>query len=360
MSNYINSGIVGDSITTGSKRGFRAVPKASIEKPNYDAKFFETFPTVWAAAYAFSRELTDKQTDGNTQLSPAMEEWVSLFLLHYVGAVHLETIGLEELKNNKLYDKDLWLALSGTYPAAGNGIAPFDGLHLLRTENRTTVGAYYPEVVFFPARGRARWSGDDKLRPYLERNRLSWQLCSAAFLTTPSDREQFMNHLLLVARRSPTNDNLRRRLRGFAATRLAGNNFNLETWQSEYDIEAHPTTWKHMPYIGRRQPDRLLGEYPLRKPKPDGSGGFIYYLVNDMKAEAWMAQINPSPAQFVKTNESQITVNHAGKQIVCTLKPEDEIVELKSLFLEKSPAWCAAPTDTHASLINSVLPSQSG
>ena len=79
---FLNSGILGANVSDAGGRVFRAIGTDNLPTPEYDGRFFETFPTVWANAYAFRKEL-EKGTP------EAVEEWPTLFLLHYFGVLHL-------------------------------------------------------------------------------------------------------------------------------------------------------------------------------------------------------------------------------------------------------------------------------
>ncbi len=223
MANYINKNIVGDGITVSNARGFRAIKKTDIGNPVYDAKYFETFPTVWASAYAFSRELSAGGTNVAV-LDKATEEWATLFLLHFFGTVNLHTFSQTELQDHTRYDRDLWLALSGTYPDAGDN-SVLDALHLLETDAGTIVGAYYPETIFFPCRGRTLWQSDRKLQPYLKDNRLSWAQSREILIKTEHERDSFREHLQLVARYALTNNALRSRLQAFSAKEFPASSY---------------------------------------------------------------------------------------------------------------------------------------
>jgi hypothetical protein len=163
---FLNAGILGGGAGVANKRAFRSVSTEYIESPDYNARFFETFPTAWASAYAFMKALAAESKAENGDEAHAVaddeatiavtEEWASLFLLHYFGIVHLVTYKQEDLEKD--YDKDLWLALSGTFPnIKSNSIS---AVRLLETNEHTVVGAYYPEIIFFPGRGRASWPSD--------------------------------------------------------------------------------------------------------------------------------------------------------------------------------------------------------
>ena len=154
---FLNSGILGGGAGVADKRGFRAIRTEYITSPDYDPKYFETFPTSWAAAYAFRKVLDLPVKPGTVidggpfveEVLEAVDEWATLFLLHYFGIVYLSESKQSELQQQ--YDRDLWLALSGTYPSVREE-AP-KSIKLLQ-HNNTVVGAYYPAVIFFPARDR--------------------------------------------------------------------------------------------------------------------------------------------------------------------------------------------------------------
>lgn len=106
---FLNAGILGGGVGTAGKSGFRAVRTEYIGSPDYNPRFFETFPTVWASGYAFRKALEQ----GN---ETAIEEWATLFLLHYFGVLHLSNFDQNVLESK--YDRDLWLALHGTFPVS--------------------------------------------------------------------------------------------------------------------------------------------------------------------------------------------------------------------------------------------------
>src|ERR1044071_2829989 len=176
---FLNLGILGGDAGIPERRGFRAVKTDYIGSPDYNARFFETFPTTWASAYAFRRSLAaDRQTDYGTVATDdeatiaATEQWMTLFLLHYFGTVRLVEYKRESLE--KEYDKDLWLALSGTCPSAREG--NLSAIYLLETNEGAVVGAYYPEIIFFPSRGRAARARDGGLQRFLIGSKFSWDL----------------------------------------------------------------------------------------------------------------------------------------------------------------------------------------
>lgn len=355
MANYINRNIVGDGLTTSTIRGFRPIKHSDIGSPVYDARYFETFPTVWASAYAFGREIVGVGAATET----AIEEWATLFLLHFFGAAHLVTFSQTELQNHQLYDRDLWRALRGTYPKLGVE-HELDGLHLLETEAGTVIAAYYPDTIFFPARQRSAWGSDGNLRPYLsvDGKRLSWTLSREQLIKTEHDRDLFREHLQLIGYHALPNS-VRAPLLTFCDREFPPGPNAAREDMAQRAFLRHPAQWTGIP--GNQEPtqEQLLEAYPLRKRKPDG--GYIYFLVDKMpQHEAWMETMKSKPYHYVAADSSHIIVQHRRtRTILCELRQGlDEIVQLETLFLEDkaAPYWSAAPTTAGAqvALINSL------
>ncbi|HEX8620228.1 MAG TPA: hypothetical protein VF911_21795, partial [Thermoanaerobaculia bacterium] len=148
----LNRSILGDNSGVLDARTFGSVTTSAISLPAYHSKYFETFPSVWAAAYAFTR-LLRRDNASPVEASTAVGEWISLFALHYLGVAHLAEFAKREIIAE--CDPDFWPAVSGTYPRAGN--TRIESLELLRLDESTVIGGYYPECIFFPARGRESW-----------------------------------------------------------------------------------------------------------------------------------------------------------------------------------------------------------
>jgi hypothetical protein len=102
----LNREILGDPPAQQERR-FSRIPATNLQPPEYNAKYFETLPTMWAEAYTFQRAI--ERGDRS-----ALEEWVLLILLDYFGVIHLKRY--EESTLVQEYDPDLWPAISGTYP----------------------------------------------------------------------------------------------------------------------------------------------------------------------------------------------------------------------------------------------------
>ena len=326
---FLNSGILGGGAGFADGAGFRAIKTDHIGSPDYDPRFFETFPTVWASAYAFRKalEMGDEV---------AIEEWATLFLLHYFGVIHLTSFDERTLMNE--YDKDLWLAFHGTYPRSKDEV-DLQSVGILQTDNQRVVGAYYPQVIFFPSRGRDSWKDSENLKPFLNDNQLSWEK-SLVLLEDDNDRQRFNLHLRSITRILSRKE-LKSRLETFCNQRLGVFYGELAT------LSAHPSGWET---IGKREvdPQVLLKEYPLQK--PNSKGGTIYYLLTDFDFSYQSSKLTdkissdlPSPTLYRKTSERTISVKYAGKTHVCELGEEDEIEMLKNLFLTDKPYWCKIP-----------------
>lgn len=323
--------ILGGNVGTIQARKFQTL---NLLRPKYNAKFFEAFPTTWAAAYAFQKQLEIHD-------QKAVEEWACLFLLHHFGVLHLATFTEPTLRDT--YDKDLWPSLRGTYPHLS-----ISRLGLLRTDNGTIVGASYPLIFFFSSRGRQAWSQDPLLNRYVEDELLSWSRCSEYLLPTPETRTLFYRHLLRI----PTQGVFSAALSQFCLKNL-GPRPHLETTEN---YNSDPSTWpgaalldEHVDYR------RLLHEYPLKR--ENGRGGWNYFLIAGMPAtsDGWMTTLIrpgfPSPAQYRKPVNSQtvgeIVVEFRGAQVTCPLGPNDEVVMLKDCFI-KHPAMCGLAQEATA------------
>jgi hypothetical protein len=334
---FLNVGILGSGASVPEKRGFRRIPTQYIGSPEYDARFFETFPTAWANAYAFSKSL-----DSGAQED--IEEWASLFLLHFFGTIHLTSYEETVVRNN--YDKDLWLALSGTFPDAGTGT--LHSVELLNTAQNTVVGSYYPEIVFFPSRGRESWENDTILKDLLTaNNRLSWAKCRRYLITNDKYAYDFQMHLRRIVKLLPRQTS-QARLDAFC-----DDQFN-EKLEAQGPLLSHPLMWD-IPGNKAPKEEELLQRYPLRK--PNKKGGQIYFLLQGMDKDLspWMTTPllgGPTPFQYRKKDENKIEVQFAGRTLVCQLESEkDQIVLLKDLLLSESPYWCKIPRTTDTSKI---------
>lgn len=360
---FLNSGILGDGAGVAEKRGFRAVLTEYLTSPDYDPKYFETFPTSWAAAYAFRKVLDLSGKTGQAsengliveEVSQALDEWVTLFLLHYFGIVYLSESKQSQLQQE--YDRDLWLALSGTYPSVREE-AP-RSIKLLQ-HDQTVVGAYYPEVIFFPARDRTSWLKDDTLDDYLVDNKLSWIRSRRILLTSEREEQAFHTHLRSIAQYAMRSRSLQDRLYGFCEA-----NFR-DRIDVTVSLDSDPSLWKDIPGVKVWPPEELLRIYPLVKPNNAGDNdpehaGRIFYLVNGLpEYSTWMKTAvvpsGPAPYQYRRLNDKQIVVDLPGRRIECDLRENDSIVLLKDLFLADVPHWCKIPrtSENHVAHIRSL------
>jgi hypothetical protein len=360
---FLNSGILGGGAGVADRRGFRAILTEYITSPDYDPKYFETFPTSWAAAYAFRKVLDLPVKPGSVidggafveEVSEAIEEWVTLFLLHYFGVVYLSEFKQSELQQD--YDRDLWLALSGTYPSVREE-AP-RSIKLLQHDD-TVVGAYYPAVIFFPARDRNTWLQDKTLGDYLLDDRLSWTRSRRILLTTEKEEHDFHTHLRSIAQHAMPSRSLQDRLYSFCEANFNG---RIDTTAN---LDSNPSKWE-VPGLRNWPSDELLKIYPLVKPNKetaegvDESAGRTFYLVNGLpEYSPWMKTAivtsGPAPYQYRKVSDRKIVVDLPGRRFECDLGEHDRIVLLKDLFLPDAAHWCKIPkgSEHHAAHIKAL------
>lgn len=334
LNNTICSGLSGEKV-----RQFERVEARHLNQPEqYRAEFFETLPTMWATAYVFQRAVEGKD-------QKTLGEWVALLQLFSYRVFHLEKFEQAKLQNE--FDPDLWPAISGTYPSR-----TLDHIQLLRTERGTVIGGYYPGTVFFPSRGRNEWESDENLQPYLDNSgtRLSWERCCELLLPDHNERKRSLNRLLSIAQLPELNDQVRGALLGFIKGAAVFR--NVESTDPLEQLESDPRRWP--PLGSDTQPD-LLQCYPFKKPR---NGGLTYYLLTGLPVSAdWMKkQISPglpAPNQYERHSRSQIRVRFDGDRIL-QLGPNDEIVLLNDLFLDREPYYCAmdkTQADENTSLI---------
>ncbi|MBL8191604.1 MAG: rod shape-determining protein [Acidobacteria bacterium] len=324
------------SLPVQQERTFSRVPAGYIQPPDYRSQFFETLPTMWAAAYIFQRAIEREDR-------AAIEEWASLLLLHSFNALHIETFKQTTLQQE--YDRDLWPAMNGTYPAHDN---PLRDLKLLRTANGTIVGACYPKIIFFPSRGRSEWHKDENLHPYLEEDgeRISWARCCELLLPTQTEKQRF--HLRLLSIAGKLEHEVRTALLSFCNREplFRGIQQNENYEQLDHD----PALWPTLGIIGGSRNSQdvenyLLNRYPLQKSR---NGGITYYLLTGLPENAdrmnWMkSPIEPglpAPNQYERLSDSKIRIKH-NQEYVFNLGEQDKIVLLKDLFLNNSPYYCA-------------------
>lgn len=338
---FLNEGIIGEAAVF-DELTFKSINTGYIDSPKYDVRFFETFPTAWAGAYAFQRAIEAED-------ALAIEEWVCLFLLHYVGVLHLKRYGKETLVAD--YDKDLWPAFSGTYPRKDE----LSDIRLLKTDDELVVGTYYPEMIFFPGRGRSKWAENNILKPYLKGTHLSWEQCRDALLKDDHLRREFWAHLMSIGEHILSGE-LKKRLTVFRDTRRVFKDEKQSLTETR-EIKSDPEDWK---IFGTETftPENLLAKYPLKQQR-SGGGGYTYYLVSGMPPvpdDEWMtrpiAPGMPTPDQYRLAGPKRIVVKARGQEIVCEV-PDGEVLLLKTLFLTDPTYLCGIPK---ASKSNKVRP----
>lgn len=335
---FLNETILGGNYGSEQSRNFQAL---SVPRPTYNARFFEAFPTAWAGAYAFQKrlELGDPV---------AVEEWAALFLLDNFAVTHLALFPQEALSSQ--YDKDLWPALAGTYPQA-DGLAE---VKLLRTDNGTIIGAAYPNVIFFPSRGRYSWQDDSLLKRFLDGTTLLWEKCAERLLRDDATQQRFHRHL----RRLPLEGVFYNAMGNFCNEKFG----QAPPANGEPPLPRDPAGWTLADGRLRNEqvsPQTFLNNYPLKRKRrrpgaPEGSPeGTDYYLVAEMPQtpDGWMTTSimpgMPSPSQYRKGGDREITVEFRGERIRCPLAMEDEVVELKDCFIPE-PAMCGIRSEAHA------------
>lgn len=330
---FLNQGILGANIATAGKRGFRPVNTDNLPAPEYDGRYFETFPTVWASAYAFGKQLES----GDRR---SVEEWITIFLLHYFGVVSV--VHFDKLKLETDYDRDVWLALSGTYPLSRDE-RKLESIALLQTTDKFVVGAYYPKTVFFPSRGRSIWPMSESLKPYLEEGCLAWEKASKLLLEDDFYRLEFHGHLRSIINVIPRRE-LKELIEGFCDRTFGAFHGEVKT------LPVNPVEWE---IRARKEvpPSDLLESYPLWR--TNSNGGKTYYLVAGLDLSyqpPWMREkISPelpSPSDFLLTGPKKITIEFAGRKHICELREEDEAILLKDLFLSGEVAYCKIPKDS--------------
>ncbi len=316
----LNPGILDSSIAPSNERETTFLRIDDIPSIDYEAKYFETIPTVWANAYAFERLLY--QGDPS-----ALEEWGSLFALHFFGVIGAVRFHSETL--NEIYEPRLWEAVSGTYPRIGT--QPLNHLDLLRSSDGTVVGGGYEETIFFPCRSRS-WGSSKLMEPFIEGNRLSWKRCSDTLLQDVVQRQSLYDHLLRIAYYR-VQGTLRERLIEFCRKAAVFRNVTERRRNQLVDIVKDPLDWNIAVDL---RPESLLRSYPLRR--KNEAGGYTYYLAKGMPVlSSWMFSAptgKPTPLQYHQDPDKHgIIVELAKGPEWCPLAQCDQVVYLTSFFL---------------------------
>ncbi|MGQ9897131.1 MAG: rod shape-determining protein [Acidobacteriota bacterium] len=316
MGLFINQGMLGE-VGGFQAQSFFPIDPHRVTPPAPNLRFFETLPTVWAAAYHFRQAI--EQGD-----ELARWEWLTLFVLHAMGVAYLSE-PLTPVLLAREYPSALQPAMEMTYPHRGM-LQEFQ----LLSVGTTTLGGVYPDVVFFPARARSRWLQENYLRPYLDGEHLSWKRTQALLLTDSVERDKCHRHLRCLAR-----DVLPLGF-GKLLDRLCDEAFGPPPYGLDQvsRYTSAPASW---PLVREQpKPTELLEAYPLRK--PNTRGGQTYFLVDKFPSPpAWMTTAlgpgQPSPVSYRALGPHAIGVEVRGRLETLTLDARDEIVDLVSLFV---------------------------
>ncbi|MCD9186024.1 MAG: hypothetical protein LUM44_06305 [Pyrinomonadaceae bacterium] len=331
---FLNQEFFSGKVNLPQEESFYKIDKTSFSQPPFDKSLFEAYPSVWTQAYSFERELTN-----NTDYQTALEEWMCLFLLHFNGIVFLRTADETKVQDEQ-GDYNLWTILRRTYPLNEE----LKEVSLLETIDGKVIGAYYPQTIFFPSRGRETWQESKVIQPYLESQRLSWKKCEKLFENANSNRLKQRSHYHLRAIRKLLghNEKLQARIDEFCAqhfspiTDIERQNLPiLKPRPSEWELEGAPPP--------SNQNHLLLKAYPLRQVvelsgSEAGKQATIYYLINEMPvASEWMHEPvirgYPTAAGYVQTAENIISVRVGTEIRKCRIEEHDQIVKLNELFL---------------------------
>ncbi|MBI4748553.1 MAG: hypothetical protein HY774_08680 [Acidobacteria bacterium] len=357
MSDYkilLNNNLLGGNIGVVNERRFHRVE--NLPSPLFNPKYFEAIPSAWAGAYSCKKLIEAEQSRRRHTDRELTQEWVCLFLLHYCGLAHLETFPRGILE--KEFDPDLWPALSGTYPNPKQDES-LRAVHLLKMDDGTVIGGYYPETVFFPSRGRSTWSTSKLLAPYLKETHLSWERCRELLLsekTNSTDQSQdIVNqdsiekrvhvHLRTIAKKVLENT-MRTALDSFCEGAFGPleKSVNVDAIVIDWD----PGQWNTLGNAFLKEPKACLEKYPFQRQR---NGGTTYYLISGMpQLLPWMTtplEIGmPSPAQFQRLGPRTIGVEFAGKEVEFQLDEQSDVVLLKDFFLADAPYWCRKPASS--------------
>jgi len=351
----LNDGFLGANIGVLDERSFAIVD--NIPTLPYKADYFEATPTAWAGAYGFKKSLEqahekeklEKKNNQRHAASQVTEEWVSLFLLHYAGIIHLESYNQRRLTEE--FGDNLWQALSGTYPNPDG--ETLQNLVLLKASDGTVIGGQYPEIIFFPGRGRIGWKDNQVLSPYLKDNKLSWQKCFASILPTQQDKNDFNWYLRNIAQQV-----LKATFKE-AINLFCDQVFGEVPKKQQENFSSDPAGWPTLAANFLKTPKLCLDVYPLRQKRKNG---YTYYLVSGLPEKlSWMTTPikpgMPAPVQYKKSEISARTllVEFAGTTAQeIPLGENDEIVQLETLFLS-APYWSKKPATLLSKNLHEVL-----
>ncbi|HEX6096677.1 MAG TPA: hypothetical protein VF432_10165 [Thermoanaerobaculia bacterium] len=332
---FLHKSILGERAGSLDARTFSSVSTDAIGLPEYRSQYFESFPSSWAAAYAFTKLLHRGERVAAAEVSAAVREWVTLFALHYLRVAYVTSHDPESLRDA---DPDFWPAISGTFPSVGNGA--IERLQVLRVDERTVIGGFYPVVVFFPARDRSGWSTHSRLRPYVEGGSLSWPRTQAQLQKVGLERK-FEAHLRSIAQ-SCLAHSVQQTLITFCDVTFTGPTAREQTQH----LDADPAAWP-IPVAAGEDAGDLLATYPLKQSNREG--GTTYYLVSGLDASTarWIDEPIgahlPAPADYDRVSERQVSIAVAGSTRTASIGEKDRIVLLRDLFLKQEPYWTRNP-----------------
>jgi hypothetical protein len=352
----LNGDILGGSNQAVDTRRFYRV---NLAPPEYNPAFFETAPTMWAAAYEFEQRLAA----GNRR---ALEQWSCLLLLHYCRILRLINWNEEELAEGK-YDPDLWPVLTRTFPRSK---AEFGKLSVLMTSDFLVIGACYPSVIFFPGRG-VKWAASFDLAPYLDddKSALSWQKCRDTLIGANAEVEnQFKAHLQnVLTHLSAQNPDVQSRVAQFCEQEFSLGIHTLHLAPNlpgeAAAIGSDPSKWTRL--NEDKNARYFLDKYPLVREKvvtigENSETHRTYYFVEGMSAElnGWIstpiALGMPTPSQYKQGLDKTVMVTfNEGENSTCVLLKNEQIVQLKDCFLE-SPAYCGMSSADAVPAINGL------
>lgn len=349
---WLNGGFLADHQAISKARCFLKVTGQGLSQDlKYQSKYFEALPTAWASAYGLKKTLDGPKVVGSALERIETRRWMSVFLLHYGGVVHLERYDRKAIED---LNPHLWNALAGSYPGTrdddGKLNMEMGAVYILKAADGTVVGGVDSETVFFVSRNREDWLKSELMKPYLKDGDLSWELCERGQLKTQALRGSFCSLLRGYREIMPDGGPARTALDKFCNEVFARELGS----HSPTPIKAdEPERW---PTLARQQvrndPLDFLAKYPLQRENANGEK--VYYLLDDMPLLEWMRDPIepglPSPMQFRFIDSHTVQIDFQGlpegQRTVSFPRKEgkqDQAVELKLLFLEGAPSCAHKP-----------------
>ena len=359
---------LGDEIVDGvADPQARTFERSNInQRAAFNKQFYEAVPTMWAGAYELENLLQTYVRppvgEGVTEEARrAVEEWMCLFLLFYSGVANFDLVQPDEGR--------LWSAMKGTYPK-GDDLSEVALLRVDDEEVKTIVGASYPDIVFFPSRGRAAWSKNTVLKEYLAGGRLSWDLCKQKLLRDPQDENDFTTFLSDVKATIGGDA-------GAAIVKFAEEKgFALPAGGHAFADRRPYRAGAGWVRAIKEDISEIMAAYPFVKEVMGADGKVAkrtYFLVtgvadaNGRRDEGlpetdWMkvpiARGMPAPNAFYQKKDNngnvlkkRIFIKWASRELEHAMEDDppagvtaEDVVSLKDCFMAES-AWCQAPAD---------------